>query len=76
MTNKYQPLELYLRSVDPDTTEVTISFSDLEAKLGAALPTAALSYRAWWGNQKDTRTRPQARAWQSAVFVVDSVYQE
>ena len=31
--------------------------------------------RAWWGNQKDSKSRPQAHAWLSAGFLVDTVNQ-
>jgi hypothetical protein len=73
--SKYEPLELHLRAVSPATKDVTLSFAEIERILGAPLPASARSHRAWWGNQKDSKTRPQAHAWLSAGFVVDTVSQ-
>jgi len=75
MPNKYEPLELYLRSIPPNTREVTLSFAEIERILSAPLPASAMTHRPWWGNQRESKTRPQAHAWLSAGFVVDSVNQ-
>jgi hypothetical protein len=72
---KYEPLEIYLRAVPAGTKQVTLSFAEIERILGAPLPASAKSHRAWWGNQKDSKTRPQAHSWLSAGFVVDTVNQ-
>ena len=72
---KYDPLEHHLRAIPPHQYEVTMRFSELEQILGASLPESALTYRPWWGNQKETRTRPQAQAWLAAGFKVDTVSQ-
>ena len=71
MRTKYEPLELHLRKVPAATREVTLSFAEIERILGAPLPASAKSHRAWWGNQKDSKTRPQAHAWLSAGVVVE-----
>ena len=73
MATKYQPLELHLRGIPAKTREVTLQFSDVERILGAPLPQSALTHRPWWGNQKDSKTRPQAHAWLSSGFEVDTV---
>ena len=75
MPTKYEPLELHLRAVPSNVREVTIQFSELHRILGAPLPESALTHRPWWGNQKDSKTRPQAHAWLSAGFEVDTVNQ-
>ena len=75
MRNKYEPLELHLRAIPTKTREVTLSFAKVERILGATLPASALTHRPWWGNQRDSKTRPQAHAWLSAGFVVDAVNQ-
>jgi hypothetical protein len=72
---KYEPLELHLRAVPAGTKELTLSFAEIERILGAPLPASAKSHRPWWGNQKDSKTRPQAHAWLSAGFLVDTVNQ-
>jgi len=70
---KYKPLELYLLSVSQSIAEVSLTFAEIERLLGAQLPKSATSYREWWSNQSDTTNRPQAHAWQSAGFEVDTV---
>ena len=75
MQTKYEPLELHLRKVPTGTKEVTLSFAEIERIIGAPLPASAKSHRPWWGNQKDSKTRPQAHAWLSAGFLVDTVNQ-
>jgi hypothetical protein len=72
---KYEPLELHLRAVPAKTKEVTLSFIEIEGILGASLPASARTHRPWWANQKDSKTRPQARAWLAAGFEVDAVNQ-
>lgn len=75
MTHKYEPLETYLRATPPKVREVTVSFRELQSILGAPLPASAYTYREWWSNQRDTKSRPQAHAWGSAGFAVDAVNQ-
>lgn len=75
MPMKYEALELHLNALPKTVRELTISFAELELILGAPLPSSALAHRAWWGNQKDSKGRPQAHAWLSAGFMVDSVNQ-
>ncbi|AGX88316.1 DUF7662 domain-containing protein [Candidatus Symbiobacter mobilis] len=75
MPGKYEPLELYLRAVSDKKNEITLSFTDVERIIGAKLPASAMAHQAWWGNQRDTRNRPQAHAWLSAGFRVDMVNQ-
>lgn len=75
MAAKYEPLELYLRAIPAKDRDVTLSFSEIGHILGASLPASALSHRPWWGNQKDSKGRPQAHAWLSAGFEVDTVNQ-
>ncbi len=73
MPTKYGPLELHLRSTPSKVREVTIQFLELERILGAPLPESALTHRQWWENPKDSKSRPQAHAWLSAGFKVDTV---
>lgn len=75
MPVKYEPLELHLRAVPPKVREVTLSFSEIEQILCAPLPESATTHRPWWGNQQDSKTRPQAHAWLSAGFLVVTVNQ-
>lgn len=75
MNNKYQLLSRFLLAVPEGTMECTLGFSDIEKLTGQALPSSALSHRAWWANQTRLDNRPQARAWKSAGFMVDAVNQ-
>jgi len=70
---KYEPLKERLLAIPEDKYEVTLSFRQLEAILGFELPKSAVAYRQWWGNQRDTKNRPQAEAWVAAGFHVDGV---
>jgi hypothetical protein len=73
MPTKYEPLEVYLQNQPRSTSEVSLSFRELEAIIGASLPASARTYQAWWANQADVTNRPQAKAWLSVGFVVDGV---
>jgi len=54
---KYQPLADYLAAQAGE--RVTLTFTEIEAILGAELPATA-HLRWWWGN---VRTGPWSRAW-------------
>lgn len=73
--SKYEPLATFLAGQPASEKEVTLSFRQIEELLGANLPDSAFVHREWWGNQADNLTRPQARAWMQAGFVVDMVSQ-
>lgn len=75
-TLKYEPLERYLRERATEKPELTLTFAEIEQIIRARLPASSWTHREWWGNQKETSTRPQARAWLSAGFEVDYVKQD
>lgn len=75
MDTKYEPLTEYLRSVNPGTHEITLTFGDLKDILGFHLPKSATDYRQWWENPTKPDGRSQASAWIKAGFKVDSVHQ-
>ncbi len=75
MTSKYKPLELFLGEKHGMAREISLSFREIESLIGNALPKSAYSYREWWSNQKDSKNRPQAKAWLSAGYKVQSVQQ-
>lgn len=75
MSSKYQPLADYLLSLESQTREISLSFSELEKILGSTLPKSAIDHRPWWGNQRDSKNRPQAAAWMSSGFEVEDVDQ-
>jgi hypothetical protein len=66
--NKYNPLADRLAAHSGD--EWGASFSELEAVLGFALPKAAQSGRAWWGNDPD---KSHSRAWAAQGWEVGDV---
>ena len=70
---KYESLKDHLLAISEDKYEITLSFRQLEAILGFELPKSAVDYRQWWGNQRETKSRPQAEAWLAAGFLVDGV---
>jgi hypothetical protein len=75
MMNRYDALELHLRRLPASTKNLTLSFDQIAGILGIRFPESAYEHREWWGNQKNFSTRPQARAWMSAGFLVDQVIQ-
>jgi len=65
---KYLPLQRHLAAVVGDT--VTLTFAEVEALLGAALPSSARQRAAWWAN---TAGSFQARAWLVAGWRVQGL---
>ena len=75
MKSKYEPLEGHLKTRRASQREVSLSFAEIESIIGARLPKSAYTYREWWSNQADVSNRPQAKAWISAGYKVESVQQ-
>jgi hypothetical protein len=75
MRSKYEGLETCLRAAPKAAQTITLSFVEINALLTSPLPASAYTHRAWWGNQRDTSTRPQAKAWLAAGFDVEQVHQ-
>ena len=65
---KYDPLRDYLIKCGND--EVILSFADIEAILGRALPPSASNYDAWWANIGDNpfTQHSHAKSWHSAGY--------
>jgi DNA-binding XRE family transcriptional regulator len=66
--SKYNSLFEYLKT-QPDDLLLELSFEEVEAILGEALPSTALATRAWWANSPTT----QGKAWQEAGWLIDDV---
>jgi DNA-binding XRE family transcriptional regulator len=65
---KYYPLHEYLRSLAQDES-ISLTFDQIEAIIGAALPRSARVSRAWWANS----ATPQGQAWLDAGWLIDAV---
>jgi DNA-binding XRE family transcriptional regulator len=63
--NKYFPLYQALSAAGVEKT--ALSFAEIEAILGRALPPSARARRDWWGNRREAS---QAGAWMEAGFHV------
>ena len=72
MAGKYTPLYKYLKNLDPNRREITISFEKIEAIIHDELPFSARNYRPWWANEQDGK-HVNAHAWMNAGWKVDSV---
>lgn len=59
--SEYLPLHDYLDRRYADT--VVLTFADIEALLGFALPDLARRQPAWWSNESDGASSPQSGAW-------------
>jgi hypothetical protein len=64
MSSKYDALGGYL--VGRQADEVPMSFQDIEAVIGAALPPKAVNYPAWWSNNASNNT--MTKVWLDAGF--------
>jgi DNA-binding XRE family transcriptional regulator len=62
--SKYHPLYDCLRQSEQD--ELTLTFSAIEALLGAQLPATARTQRGWWSNRSQGAV--QAVAWMGAGY--------
>ena len=60
--SKYQPLTAVLSTEAGDRIQLT--FQQIEAVLGTALPSGAWRRRQWWSDQR--QYGPQVKAWQEA----------
>jgi DNA-binding transcriptional regulator YiaG len=67
--SKYQPLLEYLRR--SDRPEVTLTFAQIEAIIGEALPDSARTKKAWWSNR--TKGALQSTAWMGAGFLAENI---
>lgn len=61
----YGPLGAYLTQLPTSTTEVTLSFREVEDILGRKLPDSARNHREWWANQEHGS---RSYHWQDAGF--------
>ena len=61
---KYAPLAAYLSRVS--TTEVRLSFSDVESIIGSTLPPVAGRDRRWWATSRTDDTHSHAHLWLAA----------
>ncbi len=73
-TGKYHALSEYL-CARRSKGVVTLRFKEVEQIIQAKLPPSATRYPEWWANQTNTDNRPQAYAWMSQGFRVQSVVQ-
>ena len=62
MPARYQALGDYLAALPPETTAVTLTFPEIEAIVGTALPVGA-STVSWWANSP---SRGAVRPWRLA----------
>jgi hypothetical protein len=61
---KYEPLEQFLKS--QTTSQVPMTFSEIERLLEGKLPTSAYRHRPWWANEAAGHSH--AKAWLAAGY--------
>ncbi len=66
---KYQPLTDHLAG--QRTSQVQMSFDEIERVIGAKLPPSAGSHRAWWSN--NPLNNVMTKAWLDAGFISEQV---
>jgi hypothetical protein len=69
LSSKYDALGGFLAS--RDTSEVPLSFSDIEEIIGGRLPEKAVNIRAWWSNNPSNNT--MTKVWLEAGFRTERV---
>lgn len=69
MTSKYDPLGAFLAA--QKTSEVALSFSEIEKVIGAPLPPKAVNYPAWWSNNTSNNT--MTKVWLEAGYRTERV---
>jgi len=72
MAGKYSPFYNYLKNLDINQIEITLSFGKIEGIIDDDLPYSARNHRAWWSNEQDG-SHVHAHAWMNAGWKVDSV---
>jgi hypothetical protein len=68
---KYTPLVEYLGK--QTTSEVRLSFAEIEEIIGDALPASAHNHRPWWSNQQAHPSHPWATEWLEAGWECDGL---
>lgn len=68
--SKYYPLLIHLQHCEQPV--VTLTFTEIEALIGCALPSSAFKKKNWWSN-RDSASALQAGAWVSAGYQVGAV---
>lgn len=69
----YDPLQEFFSGITGSTNGCSLSFADIEKKLGDSLPASARKYRAWWANEWTPGNHVQARGWLNAGWMVDDL---
>lgn len=73
---KYDPLRRFLENAASNTSQMTLSFQQIEQILDDALPYTARHQRGWWANEVRSGTGPQTPSWLDAGWEVDEVDRE
>ena len=68
--SRYDPLGAYLAGQPPAVAAVRLSFAELEAILGAALPRSAQTRTFWKNAEGEPRVPAHVRAWRRAGWRV------
>jgi len=69
--SRYAKLALYLQGINPNTQNVSLTFSNIETIIEAELPESARKHRTWWAN--DSVSHIQSQQWLDAGWRVASV---
>ncbi len=74
MSRKYHKLTEFLEEKAAQAIHtINLNLENVEKIIESLLPPSAKAHPQWWANQTKTHTRPQARAWTSAGYKVETV---
>jgi hypothetical protein len=72
MAGKYTPLEQYLRHLQANQRELTLTFEQVERILNSKLPPSAYHYQAWWSYETHPR-QPEKQAIANSGWKVETI---
>lgn len=72
MRGKYESLTHYFLSIPAQTSELTLTFQQIEEILRDQLPASALHHQPWWNYEAHPR-QPQKISWQKAGWRMEDV---
>jgi putative restriction endonuclease len=72
MAGKYMPLEKYLAGLPESTSQITLTFEQIEKILESKLPSSAYEDRRWWDHETEGN-HVNRRAWANVGWKIENL---